>query len=495
MRKLVTADQMKNWDRLTMEEIGIPSLVLMERASLAVAETVMEYPQKQVLCVCGTGNNGGDGVACARILHTKGVKVHLFLTGNRDRFSEQMQKQMEIAGKYGIPVVNNWEADTYTTIVDAMFGVGLHRPLQGIYAETAEKINRSSARVIAVDLPSGICADSGKILGCAVKADVTVTFAAEKPGLYLYPGAGYTGEIRVADIGVYEPDAERWKTRRFICEDADIRRLMQRPQNGHKGTFGKVWIAAGSKGMCGAAYLCAKACLRSGAGMVKLYTEKDNWPVLQQMLPEVMISAYDQIPDEEEIRRGIEWADVILAGPGLGKSRGAADMLRMILKEKKKKIVLDADALNLLAEHPEWIKELSEQCVLTPHLGEMARLTGRKAAELKNDLITAAESFAEQHRVVCVLKDARTVTAVKGKATYLNLSGSDAMATAGSGDVLSGILASVLAQMKGKDEEREEAVAAGVFLHGRAGERAADVLGNASVNAGDLLTGMSEYLK
>ncbi|MDO5335980.1 MAG: NAD(P)H-hydrate dehydratase [Eubacteriales bacterium] len=492
MKTAVSCKRMKELDRYTISRMGVPSLVLMERAALAVTEEMKRYPEylARILVVCGSGNNGGDGFAIARLLHLDGYQVSIYFAGNPEHMTKETTQQKKIADNYQVPVVNNPVWSEYTTIVDALFGIGLSRPVQGIYALMIEEMNRSEAFRVAVDIPSGLSGDTGEILGMAVKADLTVTFAFSKTGQHLFPGRELCKRLKVADIGIYGSAKEEDV---LLLEKQDLLFLRERPEWGNKGTFGKVLAVAGSRGMSGAAYLCARACLASGAGMVKIQTKESNRTILQTLLPEAMIS----VAEEEELwEENLRWCDVLVLGPGLGKGKICEKKIEWFLKmaEKyKKPLVLDADGLNLLAENPKWYAYLPEETILTPHLGEFSRLTGWEIPKIQSNLIQSAQAFVMIHPVTLVLKDARTVVVCPNGSTYLNESGCSAMATAGSGDVLSGVLAGLLASCHAQ-KKRKELIPAGVFLHGLAGERAARRLGKRGVLAGDIIDGLGEVL-
>lgn len=494
MREIVTCQQMKILDSHTIEKQKLPSCVLMERAALAVAEEMERFLTKEerVLVVCGNGNNGGDGVALARILALRGFDTAIFLVGHTHTFSLELSRQLEIADAYGILRVNNPNWSEYTTIVDAIFGVGLSRPVEGYFAEVIGHINASSAKKVAVDIPSGIHGDNGQMLGTAVMADLTVTFAWRKQGLCFYPGRSYAGKIVVADVGIY--GAENIKGIARHLEPADCRLLPERRPDGNKGTFGKVLLVAGSPGMCGAAYLSAKASLRAGAGMVKIQTAKENLIPLQVLLPEAMVSCTFT---EEENQRLLNWCDVIIIGPGLGMSEESRIRAKWFLihgSKRLKPIVLDADGLNLLAEHPAWNVYLSDRVILTPHMGEMSRLTKKSIEEIKENPVNVALSYAEEANAVCVLKDSCTVIADAAGSLYLNLYGNAGMASAGSGDVLSGILAAMFCRYLSSEEEPDTAAKAafGVLLHALAGDSAAEKLGKQAMTAQDIIKALSD---
>ncbi len=501
MQYLLDGKQMKAVDRYNIEEIGIPSLVLMERAALSVAaEAERLCPEGgRALFVCGTGNNGADGLAAARMLFLHGRRAEVLLLGREDRATEEHQAQQSILRKLGVSVYTAdsfFEYDKrerYSLIVDALFGIGLSRPLEGEAAELVSWINREKeegAFVLSVDIPSGISAGTGQVLGTAVKADRTVTFGYEKLGMVFYPGTEYAGRRLVADIGFVPPPDVGSLARAFLPGEKG--RLPGRTADGNKGTFGRVFLAAGSLGMSGAAYLSGKAAGLSGAGLVQIYTVKENVPVLQTLLPEAILTAAATesssggAPEAgSRLPSFLDRASALVAGPGLSVSPLANRILKQLLEERKERklpCVLDADALNILARERELLGELDERMILTPHMGEMARLVGKPVAALKEDPIGAAKSFHETYGAVCVLKDARTVVA-SGKGIYVNLSGNDGMATGGSGDVLSGILGGLLAG----GMEPADAAETGVYLHGLAGDAAASRLGRRSMLAGDIL--------
>ncbi|MBQ6385910.1 MAG: NAD(P)H-hydrate dehydratase [Lachnospiraceae bacterium] len=496
MRHLLYAEEMKRCDSRTIRELGVPSPVLMERAADETAREVLDLlgsGHGRVIAVCGTGNNGGDGYACARNLHLKGVPVSVLPLGNPEKFTEETRFQAEICGRLGIPEAGAEELAGLReedVIVDAVFGIGLSRDVTGRYAEIIEAISASRAKVAAVDIPSGIHADTGAVLGCAVRADRTVTMQAGKPGLYLYPGAAFAGRVRAAEIGVAFAGTERGAD--LLLKEDLASLLPVRDASGNKGSFGKVLLAAGSFCMAGAAYLAASAALAAGCGMVRILTDARNREILQTLLPEALISVYETPEEaEREMRSLSSWCDVIAAGPGLGTGEAAEALVGTALSLPVRPLVLDADALNVLSLHPEWMERLDKDVYLTPHIGEMSRLTGRSVPEIKSDLIGAAAAFSEECGAVCHLKDARSVTAGPDGGIFINTTGNDGMAAAGSGDVLTGILASLAAQgMRGTG-----AAAAAACLHGLAGDLAAETSGKRGMKAGDLPAALTLIMK
>ncbi len=483
MEYILTAVEMKSCDKNTCLTYGIPSLVLMERAALETVRVILDKYGKNITVgvVAGCGNNGGDGVAIARILKEYGVDATVHLIGDRKKCSIEAAKQLEIAAGLDIPVHEGFDSVLYDVIVDAVFGIGLTREVEGVYREAIEAINKSKAKVVAVDIPSGVHTDDGRIMGVAVRADITVTYAYRKLGQLLYPGTQYTGEVICVPIGIPKEALGRHENGIFTYNKEDAK-LPDRKPSGNKGTFGKVLLVAGSKNMGGACQLAALGAFRIGSGMVRVFTAEENRESLLRKVPEAMVSTYRDDGEStlteaeaELLREGLKWADVIAVGPGLSMTKKAAFIMEYILKNNRKPVVFDADALNYFSARPEALKlpetgisANNQDIVLTPHLGELSRLCGQPVAELQKDLPGTCRTFAEKYDVTLVCKDARTFVAKQGKMTYVNTSGNDGMATASSGDVLTGIVAGLMAQgMKGF-----EAAALGVYLHGLAGDYA-----------------------
>lgn len=488
MQYLVNSQEMKRCDRHTIDYFGMPSVVLMERAALAVFTELTKRFSKEagrMLVVCGAGNNGGDGFAVARLLHLSGYDVCMHVPVEKGKMTQEAGAQYTIAQTYGVPEIYDLKDAAYAVIVDALFGIGLSRRIKGPLCALIECINHSDAYKIAVDLSSGILADTGQIGGTAVCADLTVTFGFAKIGQLLYPGASYTGELVVADIGVTEYGFDRkWPAGR-LCEKEAARALLpKRSAHSNKGTYGKTLVIAGSSHMAGAAYLAAKAAYYSGCGLVRILTEEENKGLLLSRLPEAIVTTYrsDEL-DVSVVNACIEWADAILIGPGLSTAPAARTLVEAVLQHPSKKTALDADALNLLADGLLHRLHAPGEWIVTPHLKEMSRLTEKSITELQQDLPAAAQSFANAHHAVCVLKDARTVVGMPDQTFYVNATGNHGMATGGSGDVLSGFLAGLLAQ----GSSCEEAAVAGVYLHGLAGDLAAAKKGAYGMLASDLL--------
>lgn len=492
MKYLVTAAEMKRYDKNTIERTGIPGMVLMERAALAVFRVLEEHfgesmrSEKKVLILVGNGNNGGDGLALARLLSEADYDVEVWGIaagpGDVDRASSQWKEQMQILTHYPVNIGGKPLQTEYNIIVDALFGVGLSREVAGLYAEAIEACNAMEGFKLAIDVPSGIHSDTGAVLGCAFQADVTVTFGFVKKGLVFYPGCGYAGEVICADVGITERSFYGEIPEMFCYDESVAELLPKRDPAGNKGTFGKVLLIAGSYNMAGAAVLSAKAAYRAGAGMVKVLTPEENRVILQESVPEALLGTW------EDLKESVRWADVIGIGPGLGVSEEVKEILRRVIKETYLPLLLDADALNLLAQDAELREELSRQgaqgrgIILTPHVGELSRLTGRTIPELKEDLPGHAAKLAGDLHAVLVAKDVRTFTCAEGKKVCVNLAGNSGMATAGSGDVLAGVICGLLAQ----GMEAFEAASVGVYLHACAGDAAAREKGEHGCMAMDI---------
>ena len=502
MEYIVDSDKMKSIDKYTMEVIKIPPLVLMERAALEIAKKVKLYIEKEdrILVVCGPGNNGADGVAAGRILFLQGYHVAILLTFERENCSEQMKTQLTIAQNLGISIDNSNTICEYNIIIDALFGIGLSKPIGGKLADLIQEINESNLRVFSVDMPSGISADTGRIMNTAVKTDYTITFGYMKQGLLLYPGADFAGNISVVDIGFPAVALDSVKPDTFYYSTKDLSLLPKRLKHGHKGTFGKVLVIAGSEGMSGAAYLSAKACLKTGAGMVKVFSASSNRSIVQTLLPEALFASYDT---EDNILSAIGWADVIVIGPGLGLSNKAEKLLDEVIKPQvKADLIIDADAINILANRldaggnlsiNERIDRLSSilptTSILTPHPMELSRLLGLPMDYISDNIFDIVKQCSYNNELVYVLKNARTIVAYSSK-KYINISGNNGMATAGSGDVLTGIIAGLMAQ----GMKAFEAATLAVYIHGLAGDLAATKIGEYSLMAGDIVNSISDVL-
>ncbi len=536
MKYLVNSIQMRECDRNTSEYYKVPSVVLMERAALAVVECVNELfaqsghdasdmawatksnTRKRILVLCGTGNNGADGLAVARLLHQQRMDVHIFLAKKESRRSELNELQLEICQKYGIYFTDDILNVEYDMVVDALFGIGLNRELDEESYKVTESVNSLDCPVVSVDIPSGVDADRGRILGSAIRADITVTFGFEKIGMYRYPGKQYCGKIKLVPIGITQESFLGALPDTVLVEEKDITSWWcKRPEDGNKGTFGKVLIMAGQKNMAGACILAARSCYRTGAGMVQILTCEENREILQQSVPEALLTVLNE-EAEADIQRAVAWADVIVAGPGIGTEvRTTENLKKLILAAEKKPLVLDADALNLLSSDAVLQNMIKNRTpgttVLTPHPGELARLTGKSVSQLKQAFPEDAFLYAKEMQCILVAKDAISVVITPQGMKYLCDSGNDGMATAGTGDVLAGMIGALCAvnevacrtmNFAARMAERTNAsctetdlarmVVSAVHMHGMAGSLAAQKLTNEGVMAGDLIEYLPEVI-
>ncbi len=486
MRYIVSGREMKLLDNTTSKKYNVPPVVLMEQAAIGVVqELVVSFPKKKnFLIVCGKGNNGGDGIAIARLLNQKGYKAYIhYASKNDNNASELFLLQKSIYEKYGYPVIDTLdENDEYDVVIDAVFGVGLSRKIEGEYAGIIRKMNNISGVKIAIDISSGICSDTGRVLGVAFKADISYTFSYEKIGQILWPGYDYSGTVKIVTIGINNDSFDGMKPRVGSLEYSDLDKLPLRSSHSNKGTYGKLVVVAGSKNMAGAAILCAKAAYRCGTGLVKIVSPEENRTIIQNSVPEALFSTYDNLEE------ALDWADAIVIGPGIGRGKEAVNVLKLVLEQARGPLIIDADALNIISDDLSFISQDHMDIVVTPHLGEMSRLTGKSITQIQNELIETAVEFANKYNVVCVLKDFKSIIADSYGMTYINQSGNNGMATAGSGDVLSGIIGSFLAT----GLEPKLAASMGAFVHGMAADLIFNKTGTYGMMASDIIEGLNE---
>ena len=487
--KLTTAEQMKALDRQAIEKRNIPSLDLMERAAEGVADAALDLlPRRPGKCkgaaLCGAGNNGGDGIAAARLLFLRGVKVRAFLVGDYERLTADALEETRRLSECGVELERFDPEDAgqrtwvlgCDVVIDAVFGVGLSRPVAAgsPFAAAVDWMNEGRAAVVAADIASGVAADTGAVLGRAVRADRTVTFTLPKIGQAVGEGAVLSGDLEVRDIGIPAD-----LVRDLVCRAQTVERdfvraaLPPRKADGHKGTFGKVMIIGGAVGYTGAPWLAAAAAVRTGCGLVSMGVPETIWPVEAAKCVSAMPFP---LPDkhgklcpkaEAEILRRAADCDAVALGPGLGRGEGVTELVLELLRQLRQPVVLDADGINALAGHMDVLDARRDRVtVLTPHDGEFARIGGDLSA---GDRLGAARAFAEAHGCVLVLKGHRTITAVPSGNALVNTTGNSGLAKGGSGDVLTGVIVSLLAQ----GASPVQAAAGGVWLHGRAGDLAA----------------------
>lgn len=487
--KLVTAKEMKALDVQAQNDYAMPGILLMDNAAQAVAEAVHEaltaLEGERVVIFCGGGNNGGDGLGAARWLQSYGVSVRAFVVGAAlDAVQGDAALELAMFTKAGgrveaLSTEDDWvlaelAASKADVLVDALLGTGFHGELEGDVLRACELLNKSEKYILAVDIPTGVNADNGAVCEQAVRADHTVTMALVKTGLLLYPGREYCGDIELADISMPVKLVEEYNSDKYRLTDEIVRELLPlRKANAHKGDAGRVVICAGSPGYTGAAALASDAAVKAGAGLVSLYTPLSSRDVLAIKLTEVMVHGLlERMPGilgggaASDVASSAEAADVLAIGPGLGTSESTQEAVRTILQKITTPVVIDADALTALAGHTEILAAMQAQKVLTPHPGEMARLTGLEIAEIEADRINVAKKYAEEWQAIVVLKGAPTVISCPNGTVYVNSTGNSSLATGGSGDVLTGIIAGLAAQ----EISLQEAAICGVYLHGLAAE-------------------------
>ena len=513
--KVVTAEQMRHIDQ-TAAGIGLTTEILMENAGRAIAEETKKLLNgvigKHILVLTGPGNNGGDGLVAARYLEDWGAEVSLYLCSQRS----SDDKNFKLVQERKIDIISAEQDKTFTSleqrlsvsevVIDAIFGTGRSRTIEGIFKEVmarviAAKKNRPELFIIAVDMPSGLDANTGAVDPGCLYANATITLGYPKPGLYNFPGAERAGKVIIADIGI-PPALAQDVTTELITEDWARSVLPKRPASANKGTFGKVMVVAGSINYIGAAYLACMGAARVGAGLVTLGTAQSLLPILAAKLTEV---TYIPLPEagtgiisskaSSVLQQQLEDYNVLLMGCGLGQNAEVIKFIRSTLFDlpqlRSMSLVLDADALNTLAQIPQWWQKLGQDVILTPHPGEMARLTGVSLDKIQQERLEIAQKAAREWQKVVVLKGAYTIVAAPDGQTKISQEANPGLASAGTGDVLTGVIAGLRAQ----GLSPFDAAACGVYLHAQAGERVRQEMGNAGMLASDLLPILPRVIK
>jgi ADP-dependent NAD(P)H-hydrate dehydratase / NAD(P)H-hydrate epimerase len=523
LMKILTAAQMREVDRLTTAQYAVPGLLLMEtaaaRAIAAVENKFGLVEGKRALIICGRGNNGGDGAAIARLLLLKHASVDLLLLGRLKDASGDARINFEIARaisdtrnsrlrfieiETAAALTEHASSEAYDFFFDAILGTGLSRPASGLFEEAIRAINEASrdSHVIAIDIPSGLASDSAELIGPAVRARLTITFTAPKAANILPPASDCNGELIIAQIGSPVELIDSSGSFLNLIEASTVERWLRssrRASDANKGDAGKALIVAGSRGKTGAACLVGEAAMRAGAGLVTVATPESSQPVIaSRLIVECMTEPLEETSSgsvaREAADRVLELAaarDVVAMGPGLGSSEEATrDFVRSVVSRLQQPVILDADALNALAPWDESVRASSPfPLILTPHPGEMARLVSKPIADVVRNRVDIARAFAADHGVILVLKGSRTVIASPDGQVYINPTGNSGMATGGTGDVLTGIIAGLLAQ---KRDDPLAAVIAGVYLHGLAGDIAAASTGTRALIASDISAHLSD---
>lgn len=489
--RLATPGQMNSIDSHAINEIGIPGMVLMENAALRVAEAAAGMlgglDGRHITILAGKGNNGGDALAAARHLHNRGALCPVFLLSERSGVHGDAAAHRGIAEKMGLHVLELTAKaqlgklrsclQKTDLVIDGIFGTGLKGEVAGIAAVVIGMVNRSSGPVLSIDIPSGVSGETGKILGCGIRADRTVTFCLPKVGLAVHPGCDHTGKLEVADIGIPEISVSQAGIKAQLTDTALVSGMLApRSAESHKGDYGKLLLLTGSAGMAGSGCLSANAALRTGAGLVYLAVPSSLANIYNTAVSEPVVLPLEDggsgrlsVKNKPAVLGMLKNKDVVAAGPGLSVSEDITEIVGLLIKECRAPLILDADALNALSRDIGMLKNLKTAAVITPHPAEMARLAGLSIREVTEDRLGTARNFSEKWGVITVLKGSRTVIALPDGSSFINSTGNPGMATGGSGDLLTGIIAS----LAGQGMKPADAAVAGVYLHGLAGDRAA----------------------
>lgn len=498
--KILTSVQLKELDKQTIANEPISSIDLMERAATVLTEEIRRRwtADTRFIVFAGPGNNGGDALAVSRMLCISGYKVETYLfnitgrlsddcTVNKKRLEETEGSQLsEITSQFAFP-----DTKKEDIIIDGLFGTGLNKPMTGGFAGIAQRINSCPATIVSIDMPSGLMSEdnTSNNPSAIVHADLTLTIQLPKLAFFFAENHQFTGEIKVLDIGLHPESLHEMESSITVIEEEEIRRLMK-PRNpyAHKGNMGHALLVCGQYGMAGAAILAAKACLRSGVGKLTIHTAEINNDILQCSVPEAILS-HDV--SDIIVSKAINTYDynVIAVGPGLGTNEETAEAVRTFIRNHPREMVLDADALNILGIHPEWLPELPQDCILTPHPKELENLVGFCSNSYER--MVKSRDLAIKLQLYIIVKGHHTMICTPGGRVMINSTGNAGMATAGSGDVLTGILAGLLA----RGYTSEEACRLGVYLHGLAGDAARDQWGEESMTAGDIVQSLPEAFR
>jgi NAD(P)H-hydrate epimerase len=510
---LVTADEMREMDRRTIEEVGIPGRVLMEKAgSGATRFLCRRFPdlaRMNVGVAAGRGNNGGDGSVIARYLANRGIAVTVYLLADRSQVAGDAAANLDLLGPLGVPVVEIQDEKSFAELrtamrskdlwVDAILGTGLNSDVRGIYRRVIDFINSLRKPVFAVDVPSGLHSDTGQLCGTCLRASATATFGFAKTGQQLYPGVAVTGDLEVVDIGIPRAVVEEVRPRQHLLTREHVQRcLPARPDDSHKGQTGHLLVVAGSPGKTGAAAMTATSALRAGAGLVTVAVAQSLNSILEILLLEAMT---EPLPEEGNGILGESCFDRILQllsgkrclaiGPGLGQRPATGKLILRLIADCGVPMVIDADGLNHLSADTDVLRKATSPVILTPHPGEMARLTGKTSTEVQSDRIRAAREFAQGFGVHVVLKGARTAVAHPDGGVFINPTGNAGMASGGMGDVLTGLIAGFLAQ----GLSAEAAAQSGVYLHGAAADTLAEAMGPIGYLASEVMDAIPSQVR
>ncbi len=503
--KVSRVNEMRNLDRRAIKEYGISQEILMENAGQAAYFTILrEYgvKNKNFVIFCGIGNNGGDGLVLARKIYSNGGKVSVFILGDRSKFKGAAKQNLDIVNKFKFEVIDLEDVSSAfdavqnsDVIIDAIFGTGLDREVGGKYKDIINLINASPKTVFSIDIPSGIHGDNGQIMGTTVKANYTTTFGLPKTGNLLYPGFEMGGKLYVTHIS-FPPiliDSDQ-----LIIATNEFKSIPSRSKDTHKGDYGKVLFIAGSSNYLGAPYFAAQSFLKVGGGLSFLATPRNVADFIGNKGSEIIfiplentISGSISLDNKRQLLQFSEKADMVVIGPGLSLNEETQSLVRELCAEIKKPLLIDGDGITAVANDLEKIKKRKAPTILTPHLGEMARMVKQRTDDILKDKIDILQSTAQELNATVVLKGAHSLIGYPDKKVFINLSGNPGMATAGSGDVLTGTIAA----MFGLGFSINDAVRMGVFIHGFAGDLAAKNKGEDGIIAGDIMDQLPASIK
>ena len=505
--KVVTVEEIRMLDKIASEKYGVNPVLLMENAGHAVYYVIYkEYgvKDKTFLVFSGGGNNGGDGFVVTRKLYSMGADVIQVILGRREKYRDEARMNLDIIERFPVKKVYREEVidkldellDWADIIIDGIFGTGLSRPVEGIYKDIIEAINKSGKTVVSIDIPSGVNADTGEVMGVAVKADVTITFGLPKIGLFLYPGASYVGKLYVCYISypvdVYTRDA---KIKTELNTPVEI---PPRYEDTHKGSYGKALFISGSANYLGAPYFSAMSFLKAGGGLSYLATAKSVAPFIAVKGSEIVFIPLKETETGSIALENLDFLldfskkiDFVVIGPGLSLNEETQELVRKFVENVEKPVLIDGDGLTAISKETSILKKRRHPTILTPHPGEMSRLTGLSISDIKKDKINILRKYCKEFNSIIVLKGAHSLIGYPDGRIYINLSGNPGMATAGSGDVLTGTIAALY----GLGLSIDDAVRIGVFIHGLAGDLAAQKLGMDGVTAGEILNMLPEAMR
>ncbi|GAA0733910.1 NAD(P)H-hydrate dehydratase [Clostridium oceanicum] len=485
--KIASCEISRKIDSYCINNLGIPGIVLMENAVLKVIDNIDLNNYHNFVVVCGSGNNGGDGLGVARHLYTLNKNVKVFLIGSSKKLSNDCKVNYEILKnmKVNITKVENIEDVTNLRdainksdmVIDSIFGTGITRDVAGVYDSVISIINENSKYTLSIDVPSGLNGDTGEVQGNCIKANKTVSFQLYKEGFLNYGTDKFTGKIVVTSIGIPEKVIDKFYEKKFIIEEKNIKEnLIKRKKYGHKGTYGKVLIVSGSKGFSGAPYICTEAAVKSGSGLVNLVCHKDIYEVVASKLVEAMVFTYE----DSIVESLIEKSNSIAIGPGMGNNSYTKGFLEKIIKKSNCPLIIDADGINALKDNLDILKKAKSDIILTPHFGEFSRITGYSIEDISKNRLKLAKEFANKYGVILLLKGYNTII-TDGESLIINSTGSSAMASGGMGDCLTGMITSFIGQ--GYSSMKAAYLAA--YIHGYTGDKLAKSM--FSVSASDVL--------